>query len=73
MAPSAAAPQAPGGLAPLRPLRRAWFLFEMWTGLASAEGVEFYALAPLAVLLFVGLPCYSLYRVAVTVLGFFAV
>jgi hypothetical protein len=28
----------------------------MWTGLVSAEGLEFYLSAPLVVLLFIGLP-----------------
>jgi len=59
-------------LAPYRAVRRAWFVFAMWTGLASAEGIEYVALAPLAVLLFIGLPCYLLYRLALLVIALIA-
>jgi len=44
----------------------------MWTGLASAEGIEYVALAPLAVLLFIGLPCYLFYRLALLVIALIA-
>jgi len=57
-------------MAPVNAVKRAWFVFCMWTGLISAEGLEFYLSAPLVVLLFIGLPMAMVYRIVSALVDF---
>lgn len=43
--------------------------FSMWTGIVSLEGTEYYLLAPLTVLSFVGIPMYFLHSFVVFTLA----